>query len=359
MAPVPSSSPDPQRALERGGPAPRELSFDVEVDTGHMSPTKAFRHQLDPGEPLADAVSRVCVSELSRAIAALDSANKPRGIHTARKAMKRTRAMLRLVRDEVGVAAYRTENVALRDASRLLSDARSAFVVARTAEHMTQRLPLTLPPVAGGRLVAGLGLDARHAAIQSSVLDDPEGVSAAMKAMQDSRARIGLWSVGDASPGYLSKPDLEIPDTFASIAHGVDRVYRRGRRAMAAAYAEPSTESFHEWRKRVRYLRYQIEALHPMWPAMLLGLAEELAALAEALGEEHDLAELAVLVEEHPALLPSREHRTLLAAETGRRRHLLQHAARGLGARVYAEPPDRFVHRLGRYWETWRQEPAG
>jgi CHAD domain-containing protein len=47
-------------------------------------------------------------------------------IHEARKAVKRARAALRLMRDALPQAAYRRENAALRDASRPLSSVRDA-----------------------------------------------------------------------------------------------------------------------------------------------------------------------------------------------------------------------------------------
>ncbi len=125
---------------------------------------------------------------------------------------------------------------------------------------------------------------------------------------------------------------------------------------MSDAYADPSTSSFHLWRKRVRYLRYQMELLAPVWPQVIGGLARDLSNLAEGLGAEHDLALLAELVERQPSLAPDSAHRHLLLALLRQNRHDLQLVMRRLGQRIYHEPPGVFVKRLGAYWSAAREE---
>src|SRR5688500_12390699 len=50
-------------------------------------------------------------------------------VHKARKALKRARAMLRLMHGEIGDPAYRRSNLRLRDAARPLSRLRDAVVL--------------------------------------------------------------------------------------------------------------------------------------------------------------------------------------------------------------------------------------
>jgi len=352
---MPPAPPSPRanpvyRPLPVGGT--RELTFTIEPVPAQPGVERFYRHQFDAAEPLALAVRRVCVVELGHALGALESDDRSAGIHATRKALKRTRAMLRLVRDRVGDPAYRAENVALRDASRRISDVRSAFVAVRTAEQLASQVPVLIPPAVGARLVAVL--DDRRLGMERRVGAEIAGSVA--RPIHDSMARIGLWAAQDPVPRYLTGPRLSISDDFSSVAHGIERVYRRGRRAMGGAYDRRTIESFHEWRKRVRYLRYQIEALHLMWPAVLGELADELALLAELLGAEHDLAELGDLIEREPDILPVAAHRASLARGIAERRVALQHDAHGLGRRVYAEAPGPFVERLGTYWAVWKHQ---
>ena len=44
------------------------------------------------------------------------------------------------------------------------------------------------------------------------------------------------------------------------------QVYGRGRQALQAVNTSPSDTALHEWRKQVKYLRYQVRLLRPIWP---------------------------------------------------------------------------------------------
>ncbi len=60
-----------------------------------------------------------------------------RCVHEMRKALKRVRAVLRLMRGELGRFRYRQENVVIRDAARRWSPFREAAVTAGVAADLT------------------------------------------------------------------------------------------------------------------------------------------------------------------------------------------------------------------------------
>ena len=127
---------------------------------------------------------------------------------------------------------------------------------------------------------------------------------------------------------------------------------------MADAYRSPSDESFHEWRKRVRYLRFELETLTELWPEAIKGIVSAVDDLGETLGGDHDLAELRNLVHDDHSLTSGKRERDLLEALLEQPRRDLQWQAWTKGLRVYAEPTDRFVARFGVYWEAWRDQPG-
>ena len=55
--------------------------------------------------------------------------NRHLAVHLTRKRFKRIRAVLRLIRDEIGEAVYQQQNQFYRDASRLLSPVRDSAVL--------------------------------------------------------------------------------------------------------------------------------------------------------------------------------------------------------------------------------------
>jgi len=145
-------------------------------------------------------------------------------------------------------------------------------------------------------------------------------------------------------------------DDFSALGQGIKRVYKQGRQSFANAIEQPSIENFHEWRKDVKYLRYQIRIIKPIWSTMLERLGDELETLGEYLSDEHDLALLRQCVLE-PAEPPD-GHMDIeaLIALIDQRRGELQVEAKRLGERVYAEKPRAFAGRLEVYWQAWRSD---
>ncbi len=96
------------------------------------------------------------------------------------------------------------------------------------------------------------------------------------------------------------------------------------------------TGAFHQWRKRVKYLRYQLEAI---------GTAEvtvtTLLELGETLGFEHDHTVFIDFCDEHIDMCPDRRDRFVLIDRAERRRDQLRSSA--LSTVVYARDPDEFV----------------
>ena len=300
-------------------------------------------------EALGPGIKRICLEYLERACAALahPEAGREAGIHTARKAMKRTRAMIRLTRDVVGETAFRNENAVLRDGARKIATARDRTVRLLTLERLLERHAASLPVGAFAALREGLAAEQEDAAAGGAVAT-PEETIDTLTTLRTCRRRFAAWTVEGAGPG-------RVPDDFGVIAPGLRRVYRQGRSRMKAAYRLGTESAFHRWRKSAKYLRYQIEALAPAWPEVLGALAAAADRLAETLGDEHDCAVLGEAVAADPGLLPDEAERRLLAALVAEEQDRLRRLARPLGERVYSEPPEAFVSRLGSYWRAWRR----
>ena len=294
--------------------------------------------RFDGGEYLAAGLQRVALEQLDYAIEALTTLRIDIGIHEARKALRRVRAVLRLVRDPLGYRVYRSENVVLRDAGRLIGGSRDATVMVETVAGLSFLYRELLQPGAFDILRAHL-LE-RDKLIRRRMAGSR--IDEVVATLSTARVRFAAW------------PRTTLDEGFDQVAGGLTRVYRRGRNRMTDAYRLETPEAFHVWRKRVRYLRFQMTLLEGMWPRLQRGIINDLAYLADALGAEHDLAELYRLLEEEPEMLPDENARHLLQGLLLRNRARLQAAARPVGARLYAEEPEDFVRRLGLYWEAWR-----
>lgn len=304
---------------------------------------------LGETEPLGSGLRRITVEQFDGAIAGFVSGRDVDGaVHEARKAMKRLRAVLRLVRGTLGDDVYRFENAYLRDTASLVGGARDAWVAVETVRGLRGDFGEQLD----GSTFAGLeeALVARYGDVRARV-DDATVLDEVVYRLRSARARYAAWPLDEeAAAAYGRRP---LRHEFGTVGEGLGRTYSRGQEAMAEASRAPGPESFHAWRKDAKYLRHQVEILAPLWPEVLGGHARALDRLGEALGDEHDLAVLLDLVREDPGLCPHPRERALLVALAQHRRSALQRDALLLGARLYAEPPRLFVRRLHAYWDAW------
>jgi CHAD domain-containing protein len=292
----------------------------------------AFR--LDFSEPPETALRQCAAERLDDALEHLEAglADDPESaVHEARKDVKKTRALLRLYRDGLGRSAYRRENRALRDAAREISFVRDAHVLLDTVDALAERYAGQLPASEFDALRAQLDDDvAPERSIENAA-------NAAKERLARVHGRIDEWELRRAGRGAL-RTDIR-------------RAYTRGRRAFERAERDPSNERLHDWRKRVKDLRYQQQLLRPAWQEILGAQAKAAKQLAELLGDDHDLAVLEQRARELDEPVAG------LDELVERRRRELQDEAFQLGRLVYAEPPKRFAKRIGRYLRAAARDP--
>jgi excisionase family DNA binding protein len=261
-----------------------------------------------------------------------------RAVHNTRKSCKRIRAALRLVRDALGEEAYHLENAYYRDVSRQLADVRDSLVIVYALEAVAKHFEAEITPGAFDHIRQRLF--ARHQTVSQQILADGEVLLKVAEALQVGRERVLAWPL--AGQG------------FGLFAPGLARVYRRGRRRMAKAYASGDAALFHDWRKRVKYLWHQMEILRPIWPTRLDSLVVDLKQVSDYLGDAHDLVALGQMLIEQPALVENDPALPLLLTLIERWQDDFEAAASPLGARLFFETPAQFVATIEQYWQLWR-----
>lgn len=299
-------------------------------------------YRLEKQEPIGVGLRRIAV-ECADAIAQQvtdETVDRDKAVHNARKSCKRLRATLRLLRDGVGTAVFRRENIGIRDVSRLLGTARDSYVLLETLTALEQQYPDALPaPLVAD---AHMYLVQRYEQVLQQLLTQDSAIDEVLQRVRAARKRLAKLPVDKMK--------------FTVAARSLRRVYRCGRRAFVAAYAaESGAHAFHEWRKWVKYLWYEIEIMQDLWPALLLPLADELHTLSGYLGDDHDLVELRQVALHDPSMASVADVPLLLDL-IARRRAELQTAAHPLGQRIFAERPRIFVQRLATYWQAWQMD---
>jgi CHAD domain-containing protein len=298
-------------------------------------PSRAYR--LQAGEAVPDGFRRISRGQLDAAREELDGVSSRRfaeAIHDTRKRLKRLRAALRLVRPAIGDATYQRENAAFRDTGRRLSRARDAKVLIDTLDGLVERHADELALVSTSALRAQL--EGEHRRAVASLRSSDAAIALSVRELGHARMRTAGWTFEREGLG--------------AVAPGLRRIYRRGRRGMRQAAAEPSTENLHEWRKRVKDLWHASQILRHAAPKRMRKLSKRAHRLSELLGDDHDLAVLRDRVAAHPGQFEDPESRQALLGVIDRRRALLQRDAFGLGKSVYKRPAKSFMRRFRADW---------
>jgi len=298
----------------------------------------SFELQVD--EDLPSGIRRIAKSEIEKvreSVGGSSEDSRDVRVHEARKSLKKLRALVRLVRPAVSGKAYRRENLAFRDAAKPLTEVRDAQVLIDTLDKVVRARSRG----SGRRSFTGVrGELVRHRReVSDKVLDEEEAFTRVDSAMHDALERLDDWA--------------DVHDGWSSVGEGVQRVYRRGQLALAAASHQPTVEHFHEWRKQVKYLRHQLELLQPMKPAVLRPLTEKAERLGDLLGDDHDLAMLRRELAGDPERFGGAHVIESLLERIDRGRQSLERQAVRLGRQIFHGTPGDFTRRLRGYWKAW------
>lgn len=269
---------------------------------------------------IADARGALADPELSDAEA----------VHEVRKALKRWRALLRLLARPLGEHADQMRSEA-RELMRTLSNARDAqasldaLADLRKAEISVSETSID---TIRGRLT-----EIKSAAEQNSFT----------KTMRERLTRYL-----DYATLSLERWPLKAID-FDTVADGLTSTYRRARQLAPDNWHETEAEHLHDLRRRVVEHRHQMDLIEHLWPRLGQVWAEEAQRLRNQLGACQDLAMLTNFTAPHQPLAPWRSR--LAPAIDARRAAHLKTAAR-LAGRLFAEKPKAFRRRIAALWSV-------
>ena len=296
-------------------------------------------YRVHSGETLGSAARRIFLARVDDAREELDEVTPKTigsAVHLVRKRCKQGRGLIRLVRPALG-DDYQLANRLLRDAARALEPIRDPHSMLECFDNLIAA-DTRLVPRPGLTTVRTELVHRRDAADQAALAVDSTAIGTCRRLLDEAIDASDEW---------------DITDDFDVAAEGVKKTYKRGRNALATARDEPRVDAFHEWRKRVKYLRYQVRLLQNMAPAVLKPLRCHLHDLSDALGDTHDLALLVTEIRGWRDNVANEEERATLTAMADGRRSDLERRAVSLGDRLYAEKPKHFIRRFGAYWDAW------
>ena len=227
------------RPGQRRGGAARARGESLTRSPGRLASMSARKYRLEPEEPVPEGDRARRLGRIDHALDELrgETDCTRGGRAQARKDMKKLRALLRLVRGELGDEVYRSESAAFRDAGRELAGLRDADVMLATLES------LGLPPEDVGPLRQGLEAHKFRTAAGGRA----QAAEARHRdAHRRTRPRGRLAARDRRLRGLRGRATAHLPP---------------GPARLRTARKDPTAENLHEWRKRVKDLWYHLALL--------------------------------------------------------------------------------------------------
>lgn len=295
------------------------------------APNKLSRmsYAFQPGESIDRAVRRIAGRCLDRACQALEGETVSPGedpVFTARKEIKKFRALLQLFGKSLRPKFCKAERDLMRSAASCLSDIRDRAVEEKVLREFLAR--------AGGFAWRGsapkMGAGVRKKA-----------VSRAARAMKRAAKRNRKKEFKEAS--------------WRAFSTGAKENYREGRSAFRKLQSNAGAGELHRWRKDVKGLSYALRLVETLRPVALHAKLELAKRLGRALGEHHDLALVRARLKEAngqiPASVMTKIERVWRSSWNESRRLALL-----LGMQLYSSKPKQFQAELNRAWKLSRKK---
>jgi CHAD domain-containing protein len=254
----------------------------------------------------------------------------PETVHEVRKALKRWRALMRLLARPLGEQADQMRSEA-RELMRAIAGARDAQS-ALDALNDLRKVDLPISPTSIETIRARL-----------TKMRDAAEAKSFTKAMRDRLSRFLDYATLSLERWPLKAIDFDI------VTDGLTSTYRRARQLVPDTWSDSEAEHLHDLRRRVVEHRHQMDIIEPLWPRLGKVWAEEAQRLRNQLGSCQDLAVLAELTAPHQPLAPWRSR--LAPLISARRDAHLKSAAR-LAGRLFAEKPKAFRRRIAALWSA-------
>ena len=292
----------------------------------------AFR--LRPQESVDRGLRRLATKALRSAREGLRQATPPgnEAIHDARKSVKKVRAIVALIDADEGrgLGGCRKR---MRRVSRSLSPLRDADAMLRMLTKLEQKDPRVFD--------------------EHTVARVRRRLSSHKQASMDAASKQGVWEIVDRELRKLRRRAKRWHPGhrgFRALAPGLRAAYRRGRKAMARALRRQRSDDFHEWRKHIKTLWYQLRLFEGSSP----GLRTDIGALHRVeswLGDDHNVVVLCRELSKDVSLCDLERVRR----SADRYQRELRRKALATTKHLYARPPGDYLRRAKKAWKAWRR----
>jgi CHAD domain-containing protein len=302
-------------------------------------PVMAF--EILPSEPVRRELRRLARKELGSARGQVLSHKPPseEAIHTARKNVKKARALLRLI-DAGGGHGLGHARRRLREVNRTLSCLRDATAMIETLAVLRTHHPDLFSEHGYARIRRRLEAGKRDA-----VTDAGRHAAWSQTARELRRLR-------KAARGWRTRRG-----GFRALAPGIRAICNRAGKALAKAKESNAAADFHAWRKEIKALWYALRLVGGGTTA----IARDIRALRSTerwLGDDHNLVVLCAALAKDPTVCrgPLDFHRLQCAVNATQK--ALRRKSIDRTRAIMSKAPRDYVARVERAWHARRHARA-
>jgi len=232
-------------------------------------------YQLRRNQTLGDNLRRICQKQVEGALEIVRGEREANDtpVHETRKHLKKARAALQMVSDEIGRPRFKKQDHCFRD-------------IGPADFGRTRR---------GGALANGAAITGDHRRTSQQTFHKQRscfwrnwniswqhlrtGKKQAAPQLEKLQAEIEAWPVENLD--------------CKNIRCAAQRAYKTARHALDCAKTKPTPENFHEFRSEAKRLLCQLRILRPINPLVIGALIDDLDSVGEIFGRSHDLYFLA------------------------------------------------------------------
>jgi len=246
-----------------------------------------MRYRLSPNGKFSKHLSRLVRSiNDDIALSLVRAGRDPEaGVHEARKGCKEIRAILRLVKPNMGRSEFSARQDFYRDVAAKLSGNRDAMVRQKTWKSLVSE---------------SAALEGKTDDTIARFLSCQDELKPVSETGRDQFLDLAL----EVEKVIAAPKSWNLPKSLSELVPNIKRIYQKARNAEKQARESDDIERFHEFRKRSKDLFYCLRVLRPMFGAQLKPIVSDLEDLTEMQGVANDQAVLLDYLCEHRQSLP-------------------------------------------------------
>lgn len=258
--------------------------------------------------------------QAARDAAATVDESTSKAVHSSRKALRRARAVLRMVAGALPKSERKAVGRALQESRRALSSIRDHAVA-----------PVTLGELTLGEL---------DRAVAKRVLDT---AAETLPSAAETKQLLGESAARAAAQAEALEASLPAELSWETVVDGIQEVYADARRARRSA--KSSKQWFHTWRRRCKELSYQLELVANHAGARVAAVQSEIEGVTDTLGPAVDLVMVREFVATYGQGLGEDEVDHLKSAIDAQLEDLMVETRKG-ARDLFSQKPRKFAKRL-------------